>query len=55
MYPTKQRLALEMLREFVAAFPGIKIKSVLADALYGTGNFMDNASTITGGAQVVSQ
>ena len=54
-YPTKQMLALDMLREFVAAFPGIKIKSVLADALYGTGEFMDNASTITGGAQVVSQ
>lgn len=54
-YPTKQMLALDMLREFVTAFPDIKIKSVLADALYGTDEFMDKASAITSGAQVVSE
>ena len=54
-YPTKQMLALEMLREFVAAFPTFNIKGVLADALYGTGEFMDKAAAITDGAQVVSQ
>ena len=55
LYPTKQLLALDMLSEFVDAFPNIKIKGVLADALYGTGEFMDKAAAITGGAQVVSQ
>jgi len=54
-YPTKQALALELLREFVTAFPTLTIKGVLADALYGTGAFMDEAATITGGAQIVSQ
>ena len=36
-------------------FPEVKIKGVLADALYGTGEFMEKASAITGKAQVVSQ
>lgn len=54
-YPTMQSLTLDMLREFVDAFPTIAIKGVLADALYGTGDFMDKASEITGGAQIVSQ
>lgn len=54
-YPTKQMLALKMLSEFTQAFPEVKIKSVLADALYGTAEFMDNASALTSGAQVVSQ
>lgn len=54
-YPTMQALALEMAQEFVDAFPEVKIKGVLADALYGTGDFMEKASVITGKAQVVSQ
>ena len=54
-YPTMQSLTLDMLQEFVDAFPKITIKGVLADALYGTGDFMDKAAKITGGAQVVSQ
>ena len=54
-YPTKQGLALEMLKDFTQWFPDIKIKSVLADALYGTGEFMDKASRITKQAQIVSQ
>lgn len=54
-YPTMRSLTLDMLRDFVNAFPTITIKGVLADALYGTGDFMDKASAITGQAQVVSQ
>lgn len=54
-YPTKQALALDLLGEFVTAFPDIAIKAVLADALYATGAFMDQASELTGGAQIVSQ
>ena len=54
-YPTKQALALEMLREFTTSFPDFKIKSVLADALYGTSLFMDEAKIITHHAQIVSQ
>lgn len=54
-YPTKQALALELLSEFVTAFPEITLKGVLADALYGTGAFMDQAAALTGGAQIISQ
>ena len=54
-YPTKQAISLEMLREFTTSFPELKIKSVLADALYGASDFMDEAETISNGAQIVSQ
>lgn len=54
-YPTMQALAIDMVQDFVNSFPEIAIKGVLADALYGTGEFMDQIAQITGGAQVVSQ
>ncbi len=54
-FPTLQALALQMIREFVDHFPEVVIKGVLADALYGTGKFMDEATAVTGQAQVVSQ
>ena len=54
-YPTKQALTLEMLGVFSTSFPDIKITSVLADALYGTGAFMDSTSEMFPGTQVVSQ
>ncbi len=44
-----------MLRDFVSTFDGFKVQGVLADALYGEGRFMDEASAITGQAQVLSQ
>ena len=54
-YPTKQALALDMVREFAERFPGVAIKAVLADALYGSGEFVNQASAATANAQVVSQ
>jgi len=39
----------------IAAHGGIKIKAVLADALYGERMFMDEAARIFDGAQVISQ
>jgi hypothetical protein len=54
-YPKKQDIALSLLQEFVDDFPDIKIKAVLADALYGTQDFMDNAALITDRCQVISQ
>lgn len=54
-YPTKTRLALQLLREFKAAHSEIKINAILADALYGEAYFMDEASQICDGAQVISQ
>ena len=54
-YPKKQDIALSLLQEFVDNFPDIKIKAVLADALYGTQDFMDKAALITDKSQVISQ
>jgi len=55
LYPTKTQLALRLLQAFKDAHGDIKIKAVLADALYGDAGFMDEASRIFDGAQVISQ
>ena len=54
-YPTKLTLALQLLSEFAKNHSEIKVTAVLADALYGEGEFMDKASAIFGGVQVISQ
>jgi hypothetical protein len=54
-YPTKQTLALGLLRQFRDAHPAIRVKCVLADALYGTGKFLKKAANLFGGVQVISQ
>lgn len=54
-YPTKQELALQLLTEFKAHHPQIKLKAVLADALYGSEDFMDQAAALFDLTQVISQ
>ena len=54
-YPTKMQIALTLLQAFKTAHGTIKIKAILADALYGAANFMDNASQIFNITQVISQ
>jgi hypothetical protein len=54
-YPTKPDIALRVLEEFHVAFPHLAVKCVVADTLYGTAAFMDKASAIFGGVQVISQ
>lgn len=53
--PTKRELALKLLRSFMRQFQDIKIKAVVADMLYDTKDFMEEASVITGQLQVISQ
>jgi hypothetical protein len=54
-YPTKQTLALRLLRQFRLEHPQVHVKVVLADALYGTAAFMEEASAIYDGLQVITQ
>lgn len=54
-YPTKLQIALELLADFKNKYPEIKVKCILADALYGTKDFCDEASAIFDGTQVISQ
>jgi len=54
-YPTKQQLALRLLENFKANHPDIRVHCITADALYGTGPFVDAASALYGGVQVLSQ
>ncbi|KJU84506.1 Transposase, IS4-like domain protein [Candidatus Magnetobacterium bavaricum] len=54
-YPTKQEIALLLLERFKTFHPDIKIRCIVADALYGTRDFLNNASKMFGGIQVISQ
>src|SRR6266436_5159779 len=54
-YPTKQQLALRLLEAFKGHHPAIRIHCITADALYGTAPFVDSASALFGGVQVLSQ
>ena len=54
-YPTKEQLALRLLASFKAQQPDVRIHAVMADALYGTATFVDGASALFDGVQVISQ
>src|SRR6266446_6857663 len=54
-YPTKEPLALRLLETFKAHHPDVRIHAVMTDALYGTATFVDGASALFGGVQVLSQ
>lgn len=54
-YPTKQQLALDLLKQFAHDHPPVKIKAILADALYGSAEFMAQAAEPFGLVQVISQ
>src|SRR5712691_971279 len=53
-YPTKQQLALRLLEDFQGHHPDMRVHCITADALYGTAPFVDNASALFGGVQVLS-
>jgi hypothetical protein len=54
-YPTKRELGLRLLKQFKQSFEAINIQCILADAFYSDGAFMDEASSIFNGVQVISQ
>lgn len=54
-YPGKAEQVLELIREFRQHHPGITVKAVVADALFGTQPFLDEASRLCGQVQAISQ
>jgi len=44
-YPSKAELALKLLAQFRQSHPMVKVKAVLADALYGTAPFLPSFRT----------
>jgi len=54
-YPDKSEQVLDLIQEFRKHHPEVKVKAVLADALFGTQIFMDKASGLCGQVQVISQ
>lgn len=54
-YPTILDIALQLLEQFKEDHSDINVQCVLADALYGTQKFLDTASDMFGGIQVISQ
>ena len=54
-FPKVPEIGINLLKQFLQHHPTIKIDCVTADALYGTQSFLDEASSIFGGVQVISQ
>jgi hypothetical protein len=54
-YPGKPQLALKLMEQFSRWHPQVRVKSIVADALYGHNKFMDAASALFRGVQVISQ
>jgi hypothetical protein len=52
--PTKQALALHLLVQCKTQHPHLKVHCITADALYGTAPFVDGASAMFDGVQVIS-
>jgi hypothetical protein len=53
-YPSKGQLLLALLEEFKFYHPGFVVKAILADALYGSGWFMNRAAAVFS-TQTISQ
>lgn len=53
-YPTKQRIAMNLLFQFREQHKEVKIQLVIADAFYGTNEFIEETKSIFG-TQVISQ
>jgi hypothetical protein len=53
-YPTKEQLALRLRETFKAPHPDVRMYAVMAEALYGTATFVDGASALFRGVQVLS-
>ena len=54
-YPSKLELLLELLREFQGYHPDFQVKAILADALYGSAAWMNQAASLFPKTQVISQ
>lgn len=54
-YPTKAQIALGLLERFGRDCPYVKVKAVLADALYGPAEFLARAARVFTQIQVISQ
>ena len=54
-YPSKHEVALALIAEFHRHHPEVAIEAVLADAAFGTRDFMTTARTNAGCSQVISQ
>jgi hypothetical protein len=53
-YPTKEQLALRLLASFKTHHPDVRMHAVMADAFSGTATFVDGASSLFNGVQVLS-
>jgi hypothetical protein len=54
-YPSKSQLVLRLMTQFRQYQAQVKVKAIVADALYGQADLMDAASALFNGTQVISQ
>jgi hypothetical protein len=55
LYPTKPEIVLTLLAQFKYRHAEIQVRVILTDGLYASGDFLDRASEIFGGIQVISR
>jgi len=55
MYPMKKQIALCLLNQFKVDHPELMVQAIEADSLYGSDDFVDKASKLFNGIQVISQ
>ena len=54
-YPSKNELAIQLLKEFKEKYPDIKVNCINADALYGNKKFLSGAASVYKSTQIISQ
>ena len=54
-FPKKVEIAIRLVEQFHACFPGIGVKCIIADALYGTEEFFSGVAKSYPKTQVISQ
>lgn len=54
-YPSKPQLMLALLKAFHVYHPLVRVKAIVADALYSEGKFMNEASVYGSNIQVISE
>lgn len=54
-YPSKNELAIQLLKEFKEKYPDVKVNCINADALYGNKKFLAGAASVYKSTQIISQ
>lgn len=54
-FPSKIQIAIDLLSEFQKYFPDVSVRSISADAAFGSGHFFESTGKMYPGTQIISQ